>query len=150
MKVLYGALAAMFVLFAAAMSFATLSVYELQWWWALVAVGILTLMAGVGGVFVPATIKSLHGGELAAGKAALQAFGATCGALFFTMALITWTLGKRDLAPNNAYDTLGLLIFLGFVGVGLQGAMAMISYFLYVRNHKVVAPAREHTPAHHG
>lgn len=147
MKLLYGGLTLMVLLFAAAMSFATLSVYNLQWWWALVAGGLLMLMAAIGGIIVPTTMKTLEGGELKTAKVLLQLFGAVCGLLFFTMALITWALGKRYFTSNNTYEVLGLLIFLGFAGVGLQGAVAMSGYFTYVRNKEIVVPARKKAAA---
>jgi hypothetical protein len=149
---LYVSLFGMVLLFAAAMSFATLAVYEDQWWWGVVAAVILLALAAAGGAVVPSSLRSLSGGRLRTAKTALQLLGSVCGLLFFTMALITWSLGKRSVGAGSGYTTLGLLIFLGFAGVGLQGALAMVGYFLYVRNEAIVIPARrersEPAPGH--
>ncbi|MGH9082033.1 MAG: hypothetical protein ACRDY3_04615 [Acidimicrobiales bacterium] len=146
---LYGSLTVLALLFSASMSFATLSVYTLAWWPGAVAGGLFVVFAALGGVVVPGPLRSLSGARLKAAKALLQAFGAFCGAELFTMALITWTLGKRHIAPNDAYDTLGLLIFLGLLGVGIQGAVAMASRFFYVRNQQIVVPRLEAAAQRH-
>lgn len=145
MQKLYVSLLSLALLFSAGMSFVTLGVYQLQWWWAVVGVGLVVVLVALGGLLVPPTLKSLAGGQLATAKAAVQAFGAFCGAEFFTMAVITWALGNRTatLHTNNAYQTLGLLIFLGLIGVGIMGALAMLARFLYVRNRTIVVPRRE-------
>jgi hypothetical protein len=159
-KVLYGGLTAMVLLFAAAMSFCVLSVYDNAWYWGFTGAGILMAFGAFGGLFVPTVLKSLSGGELRSAKAFLQLFGSIIGLLFFTMATICWILGKRYIGPSNAYTALGVLIFLGFAGVGLQGVMAMAGYFAYVHNDAVTVPARleaarhnppaDHTDAHGG
>jgi hypothetical protein len=152
-KVLYGGLSIMVLLFAAAMCFATLSVYDNVWYWGFVAAGILMAFGALGGLFVPPVLKSLSGGELRSAKAFLQLFGSVIGLLFFTMAIICWILGKRYIGASSAYTALGVLIFLGFAGIGLQGAMAMAGYFTYVHNDAVTVPARleaaKHQPAGH-
>lgn len=143
MAKLYASLFWLTLLFAAAMSFATLAVYDDQWWPGVVAGGFLVVFAGLGGVLVPGVTRSLSGGRLRTARAALQLFGSLCGLQFFTMALITWILGKRVVGPNNAYLTLGLLLFLGLIGIGIQGVLAMVGYFVYVRNEAIVAPTRQ-------
>ncbi len=143
MAKLYVSLIGLTLVFACAMSFATLAVYDDTWWPGIVA-GVLTLatLAGAGGV-ITKSLRSLTGGYQKTARAAAMLFGSLCGLQFFVMALITWILGKRAVGPNNAYLTLGLLIFLGLLGVGIQGALAMVGWFAYVRNQTVVAPARE-------
>jgi hypothetical protein len=138
---LYGLVTGMVLVFAAAMSFATLAVYIDDWWPGLVAGGLLMGFAVAGGL-IPPMLRSLEEREVRAAKALLQLFGSLCGLLLFTMALISWILGKRYIHASSGYTTLGLLIFLGFAGVGLQGALAMAGYFTYVRNETLVAPSR--------
>lgn len=143
MAKLYVSLIGLTLVFACAMSFATLAVYDDAWWPGIVA-GVLTLavLAGAGGV-ITRSLATLAGGYRKTARAAAALFGSLCGLQFFVMALITWILGKRAVGPNTAYLTLGLLIFLGLLGVGIQGALAMIGWFAYVRNRTVVVPARE-------
>lgn len=143
MAKLYVSLIGLVLVFACAMAFATLAVYDDIWWPGIVA-GVLTLgtLAGAGGV-VTRALRTLSGGYRKTAQAFALLFGSVCGLLFFVMALITWALGKRDVGPNNAYLTLGLLIFLGLLGVGIQGVLAMVGWFAYVRNQTVVVPARE-------
>lgn len=143
MAKLYVSLIGLTLVFACAMSFATLAVYDDIWWPGIVA-GVLTLatVVAAGGVITRA-LATLTGGYRQTARAFSMCFGSVCGLQFFVMALITWILGKRVVGPNNAYLTLGLLIFLGLLGVGIQGAVAMVGWFAYVRNQTVVAPARE-------
>lgn len=149
MAKLYVSLIGLTLVFACAMSFATLAVYDDAWWPGIVA-GALTLavVAGAGGVITRA-LATLSGGYRKTAQAAAALFGSLCGVQFFVMALITWMLGKRDVGANNAYLTLGLLIFLGLLGVGIQGVLAMVAWFAYVRNRSIVVPAREAAAGRH-
>jgi len=140
-RTLYLTLFGMTLLFAGAMSFATLSVYTDTWWPGVVAGGLLVVFLAVGAA-IPVTMRSLTGTFRRAARAALVMFSSWWGLAFFVMALVTWILGKRSVGPNNAYLTLGLLIFLGFVGMGIQGAIAMTAWFVDVRNRSIVVPAR--------
>lgn len=146
---LYGGLTAMALVFAAAMSFMTLSVYELAWWWGVVGGGLLVVFAGMGGAVVPGSLHSLTGGSLRTAKAFLQLFGSICGLMFFMMATISWALGKRYVGSSSGYTTLGIFVFLGLAGVGIQGALAMVGYFAHVRNQAIVAPRRAEAAARH-
>lgn len=143
MAKLYVSLIGLALVFACSMSFATLAVYDDAWWPGIVA-GVLFLLVVVaaGGVITRA-LGTLAGGYKKTARAAAILFGSLCGLQFFVMALITWILGKRVVGPNNAYEVLGLLIFLGLLGVGIQGFLAMVGWFTYVRNQSVVVPARE-------
>lgn len=143
MAKLYTSLFALVVLFACAMSFATLAVHADEWWPGAVAGGLLVVFAALGGLLIPGSIRSLSGGRLRTGRAAVQLFGSVCGLLFFMMAIITWALGKRAVGPDNGYLVLGLLIFLGLAGIGIQGVLAMVAWFVNVRNESIVVPARE-------
>jgi hypothetical protein len=131
---LYNSLFVLLLVFSGAMSFITLGVYASQWWWSLVGVGILLAFVALGGLLVPPAQKALPSQHRKSASAALQAFGAVCAAEFLTMALVCWAIGNRTLNANNAYQTLGLLIFLGLIGVGVQGALGAVGRFLYVRN----------------
>lgn len=142
---LYWGLIGLVIVFAASMSFATLAVYDLQWWPGAVAGGIFVVFVALGGLVVPGSLRSLSGGRLRTAKAAVQWFGSMFGLEFFIMAIITWALAKRTVGSSNGYTVLGLLIFLGLVGVGIQGVLAMSAWFVHVRNQAIVVPAREAT-----
>lgn len=131
---LYNSLFVLLVVFSTAMSFVTLGVYVSQWWWSVVGVGILVVLAGLGGALVPPARKALAPEQAKTAAAALQAFGALCGLEVFIMAIVCWCVGNRTLDANNAYQALGLLLFLGLVGVGIQGAIGASARFVYVRN----------------
>lgn len=131
---LYNSLFILLLVFSAAMSFLTLGVYASQWWWSVAGVGILLVFAGLGGVLVPPARKALAPAQAKSASAALQAFGAVCGLEFFIMAIVTWAIGNRTLYANNAYQALGLVLFLGLVGVGIQGAIGASARFVHVRN----------------
>ena len=160
MRTLYLTLIGMTLLFACAMSFATLAVYTDTWWPGVVAGVLLVVFLALGPV-APASMRSLSDPYRRTGRSALIAAGSWWGLLFFVMALITWILGKRSVGSNDAYLTLGLLIFLGLVGVGIQGAIATTAWFVHVRNRSIVVPARrerlaraaaheDHVPGEHG
>lgn len=131
---LYNSLFVLLLVFSAAMSFVTLGVYASQWWWSVIGVGILVVFVALGGLLVPPAQKAIPPAQRSTASAALQAFGAFCGLELFVMAIVCWCIGNRTLHDNNAYQALGLLIFLGLVGVGIQGALATIARFVYVRN----------------
>ena len=148
---LYGWLTALVLVFAVSMTFATWSVHALSWWQGVVA-GIAFLVFLAGAAVLPGPLRALSGARLKVAKVLLQAFGSVCGLLFFTMALVTWILGKRSVGSNNAYQVLGLLIFLGLLGVGAQGAVFMLGRFVFVRNRELVVPrmaAQAHERAAH-
>jgi hypothetical protein len=141
-RTLYLTLIGMTLVFGCAMSFATLAVYNDSWWPGVVAVGILVVFLGMGGAVIPGSLRALSGGARRTARTAVVAASSWWGLEFFIMALVTWILGKRSVGENNAYLTLGLLIFLGFAGMGIQGFLAMTAWFVHVRNESIVVPAR--------
>lgn len=139
---LYGWLVTLLLVFTVSMALGAWSVYARMWEpGAAAGVVFLVFLAGAG--VIPGPLRALSGPRHRTGKALVQAFASVCGLEFFTMALVTWILGKRAIPHNNAYDTLGLLIFLGLLGVGAQGSIAMIFRFVYVRNRALVLPRLE-------
>lgn len=142
MRTLYLTLIGLTLLFACSMSFATLGVYTDTWWPAVVAGGILLVFLAIGGAVIPGPLRSLSGGYRRTARAAVVMFSSFWGLAFFIMALITWIHGKQWVGANNGYLTLGLLIFLGLAGMGIQGALATTGWFVYVRNQSIVVPAR--------
>lgn len=151
---LYTALAVLVLVFSTAMSFITLGVHSLTWWWSVIGVGILVVFLALGGLLVPPARKRVLPADKKAANAVMQLFGAFLTTEFLTMALICWCLGNRTLNGNNAYETLGLLIFLGLLGIGAQGVVVTFARWLYFRNETVVARrqarllAQEAAPAH--
>lgn len=142
MRTLYLALIGLTLVFACAMCFATLAVYTDTWWPGVVAAGILLVFLAISGAVIPGPLRSLSGGYRRTAKTAVIAASSWWGLEFFIMAVITWIIGKRSVGANNAYLTLGLLIFLGFAGLGIQGVLAMTAWFVQVRNQSIVVPAR--------
>ena len=142
MRTLYLTLIGLTLVFACAMCFATLAVYTDTWWPGVVAGGVLLAFLAISGAVIPKLLRALSGGYRRTARTAVVAASSWWGLWFFLMALITWILGKRSVGPNNAYLTLGLLIFLGFVGMGIQGVLAMTAWFVHVRNESIVVPAR--------
>lgn len=142
MRQLYVGLVGLTLVFACSMSFATLAVYDDTWWPGAVAGGILVVFLGVAGLVIPGPLRSFTGGYRRTARAAVIMCSSWWGLCFFTMALITWILGKRVIGPNNAYLTLGLLLFLGLAGAGIQGALATTGWFVHVRNQAIVVPSR--------
>jgi hypothetical protein len=141
-RTLYLTLIGLTLVFACAMCFATLAVYTDTWWPGVVAVGVLLVFAAIGGAVIPGPLRSLSGGYLRTARTAVVAASSWWGLEFFIMALICWILGRRSVGDNSAYLTLGLLIFLGFAGMGIQGVLAMTAWFVQVRNRSIVVPAR--------
>lgn len=143
---LYNSLFVLLLLFSAAMSFVTLGVYASQWWWSVIGVAILLVFVALGGLLVIPAQKALAPSDKASASAALQVLGAVCACEFFIMALVSWVVGNRTLSDNNAYQALGLLLFLGLIGVGVQGVLFTAARFVYVRNEARVE-ARHHAVA---
>lgn len=142
MAKLYASLIGLTLVFACAMCFATLAVYDDAWWPGAVAGAVLLVFVAASGAVIPGSLRTLSGGYRRTARAAVVAASSLWGLEFFVMALVTWTLGKRAVGDNNAYLTLGLLVFLGLAGLGIQGALAMTAWFVHVRNRSIVAPAR--------
>jgi hypothetical protein len=138
---LYNSLFVLLLVFSAAMSFVTLGVYVSQWWWSVIGVAILLVFVALGGLLVPSAQKALAPADRATGSAALQVLGAVCACEFFIMAIVTWVVGNKTLFDNNAYQALGLLLFLGLIGIGIQGVLFTLARFVYVRNEARVERA---------
>jgi len=141
-RTLYLTLIGLTLVFACAMSFATLAVYTDTWWPGVVAGGVMLVFLAIGGAVIPGPLRSLSGGQRRTARTAVVMFSSWWGLEFFIMALVTWILGEQSVRANNAYLTLGLLIFLGLAGMGIQGVIAMTAWFVHVRNQEIVVPAR--------
>ena len=126
---LYGALFVLVLVFATSMSFLTFGAYSADWVWAAVGAGILLVFVALGGLLVPPSRRQIALRWQPSVSALLQCFGALCTTLFLTGALVSWIMGNRTLSSNNAYEVLGLLIFLGLLGVVSQGLPVMIVRF---------------------
>jgi hypothetical protein len=134
------------LLFALAMAFVALGVFS-QWWYALIGAGVLAVFIALGGLLVPSARGRVRQRDVKAAAALSQAFGAWCALLFLVMALVTWCYGNRYLHGNSAYEALGLIIFLGLLGVGIQGALFTLVRFAYVHNQGVLAERGGSAPA---
>ena len=138
---LYNSLFVLLLVFSAAMSFVTLGVYVSQWWWSVIGVAILLVFFALGGLLVPSAQKAVAPADRATASAALQVLGAVCACEFFIMAIVTWVVGNKTLFDNNAYQALGLILFLGLIGIGIQGVLFTLARFVYVRNEARVERA---------
>jgi len=138
------------LVFAASMSFISLGVYNLQWGWAVLGVGILVAFVALGGLLVPPARAAIPDEDKDTANWLLQFFGATCATLFLVMAMVSWVVGNRTLSSNNWYQVLGLLIFLGLAGLGIMG-MAATGFMLAVAANKQIIAGRAASPtAAHG
>jgi len=144
---LYGALAVLVLVFSASMSFITLGVHALEWWWSVIGVAILVVFVALGGLLVPPARKAVLPEDKKAANALMQLFGAFLTTEFLVMAVICWALGNRTLNDSNAYQALGLVLFLALLGAGAQGVVVTFARWLYFRNETVVARRLAAEPA---
>ncbi len=145
---LYQSSVTMILLFSVSMSFATLAVYDLDWIYGVVAGACFVLFAAGMGASFPPAMKCMEAPEKKTASALMQVVGSFCGAEFFTMGMISWARAKHLIAHNTLYTVLGVLLFLGLVGVGIQGALAMAARFVFIRNKELVAPHQHGTDSH--
>lgn len=123
------------VLLSLALALGATGVYG-TWWYGVIGAGIFAVfLMGAAGL-IPSAMSRLREDQRRTGSALLQAFGALCVLEVLIMGLVVWAYGNRSLSGNNAYEVLGLLIFLGLIGVGIQGAIATAARFAYVRNQE--------------
>ena len=151
---LYGALSVLLLVFATAMCFFALSAHNDDWVWEVVGAGIFLFFVALGGLLVPASRKRIERRWQPAVAALMQAFGALCLTLLLTAAQIAWIKGNQTASANNAYEVLGLIIFLALLGGGLQGIMVTSVRFARahaeVINEQRAERAAEHTEAGDG
>lgn len=140
MAKLYGWVFVLELVLTASLACAAWSVYSVSWPQGAAAGVIFLVFAGATGVLLPGMLRGLSGPARKVGQALAQAFGAWSMGELLTMALVTWIFGKRHIQHNNAYDTLGLLIFLALMGVGAMGSVFAVGRFFFVRNRELVLP----------
>ena len=121
------------VLFSAALAFGATGVYA-EWWYGLIGAGIFVVFLGLAPLLINSAMARLPEVDRKGGAALLQAFGALCGLEVLVMGLVTWCYGNRSLSDNNAYQALGLIIFLALLGIGIMGAIGALARFAYVHN----------------
>jgi hypothetical protein len=124
----------LFLVFSAFVSLVPYGLYSGSWGWSIVGAGILLAFIVLGGLLVPPVQKTMSSDEKKIASALLQSFGAFCGLEFLIMALLLWIYGNRSYADSNGYLTVGLLIFLALLGVGIMGALGAFVRFFYVYN----------------
>jgi hypothetical protein len=138
---LYAVLFFLLVVFSAAMALIAAGVHLSEWWLSVLGVVILGAFLALGGLLVPPARKAVPARDTNTALAAMGAFGGLLALEFFIMALVCWVVGNRTLYLNNAYQALGLLIFLGLCGVGIGGAIGGVVMFTYVRHRTLVDAA---------
>lgn len=123
------------VLFTLSMALVATGIFAATWWLWVIGLGVLVVFVALGGLLVPSAQRQMPHDRIKSAAALLQAFGSVCAAELLGMGLVTWCYGNRSLSGNDAYQALGLIIFLGLLGVGVQGTIATIARFTYVYNH---------------
>ncbi len=121
------------LLFSAALAFAATGVFG-EWWYGLIGAGIFVVFLGLAPLLINSATARLSEVDRKSGAALVQAFGALCGLELLVMGLVTWAYGNRSLSGNNAYQALGLIIFLALLGIGIMGAIGALARFAYVHN----------------
>jgi MFS family permease len=154
-KRLFWMLMLMLLFCSLSMSFFALSAYEGEWVWALFGVGFGIIFLASGGLMDQAR-KRLPVADKRQGFWLLQFFGTTFTTEFFVAALIAWIMGNRTLSAEPGYQVLGLIIFLLLLGVGAQGMMATMLFYVESHSHRendkraarLVREAAHGEPAH--
>lgn len=149
MSKLYGAAAALVLVWSVSMSFFALSAYSADWVWGVVGGGVLVVFLAAGGALIPPARRDVPEKDRKVSFWFMQFFGAFITAELLTAALIAWIMGNRSHVDNTGYQVLGIFVFLGFLGLGLQGALATLSIFLRQRNLQVIEERRFARPALH-
>jgi hypothetical protein len=131
---LYASVTVLIIVFSTALGFFAAAAWDSWWVWAVVGAGVLLVFLALGGRLVPSARRSLAPRDASSGSALMQAFGAFCTLEVLILGLVLWVWGNRTHMANNAYQVLGLLIFLALIGIGAPGAIVTFVRFLYVRN----------------
>lgn len=131
--------------FCLSMAFVALGVFS-EWWYGVIGAGILVAFVAFGGMLVPSARSDLPGHDAKSAAALVQVGGALCATAFLVMAIVTWAYGNRTLFANNAYQALGLIIFLGLAGVGIMGSIGALARFAYVRQREAMERRGAHLP----
>ncbi len=147
---LYGALVILGLIFSVTVALLTAAMHNLDWVWAVVGGGVGVVFLATGGLLVPPARKAVPSGWEKAASALLQFFGAFCTAEVLIMALIGWVVGNRSYEHSVAYGVLGLLIFLGLLGIGVQGLLGTLVRFLYLRNQLLSEQRASQAAERHG
>lgn len=138
---------ALLVIFATSMSFIVLGVYNDDWISSVIGVAILLVFFALGGLVIPKTKAALPQERQRSANALVQTLGAFCLLLFLIMALVAWGLGNRSVS-GNGYQVIGLLIFLGLIGLGVPGAIFTLGMFAYLFDQENKAGARRPSVPH--
>jgi hypothetical protein len=134
------------LLFSTALAFGATGVFS-DWWYGVIGAGIFVLFLGLAPLLINSASARLPEVDRKSGAALLQAFGALCVLELLVMGVVTWAYGNRTLSDNNAYQALGLIIFLAMLGVGIMGAIGTLARFAYVHNqdHRPINRRVAHT-----
>jgi hypothetical protein len=150
MKRFYAAITTLIVVWSVSMGFFALAAWDDDWTWAIVGVVALVVFAGLGGLLMPPARTKAAAEDERGTFWLTQFFGASVTTEFLLAAQLAWVAGNRTHHAGNAYQTLGLVIFLALLGVG-QGVPATFVFFLAKRSHPDnPAPSRDElAPALH-
>ena len=149
---LWAAVGLLVLVFSAAMALVCYGVWGGPWWISLIGVAVLLLFVALGGLLVPRARAALAPDAAKEAGAVLQMMGALVTTELLTAALMVWISGNRTLSRNNAYQVLGLLIFLGLVAVGAQGLV--VTFIRWFNIYNITRIERRHSstsataPAH--
>jgi hypothetical protein len=144
MNRLYATIAMLVLFWSVAMSFFALSAYKDDWTWSIVGVIALVFFAGLGGLSMPRARAAATEEDRKSSFWMLQFFGSLITTEFLLAALIAWIMGNRTHHSSNAYQTLGLIIFLTLLAVG-PGIIVTYTIFL-ARRSELSNEARRNLP----
>ena len=133
MKRLYAAVTALITIWTVSMLFFAVAAYRDDWTWSIIGVAALLMFAGLGGLLIPDAQRAATGEDRRGTFWLMQFFGSFVTTVLLVAALIAWIMGNRTHHDSNAYQTLGLLIFLALLGAG-QGVPATFVLFLSRRS----------------
>lgn len=134
----------LFLVFSLAMALVPYGLYSGTWGWSVAGAGLLLLFVVLGGLLVPRALKAAGPERRKLANALLQFFGAFLVLEFLIMGFMMWIYGNRTFPDNSAYQTLGLILFLGLLGVGIMGALATFIYLFYVYNTGAIERRHAH------
>lgn len=132
------------LVFSLAMALVPYGLYSGTWGWSIAGAGLLVLFVAMAGLLVPHAIRAAGPERRKLVNALLQFFGAFLLLEFLIMGFMMWIYGNRTFPDNSAYQALGLILFLGLLGVGIMAVLATFTYLFYVYNTGAIERRRAH------
>jgi hypothetical protein len=135
MKRLYAAIAVLVPVWSVSMAFFAASAYNDNWTLSIVGLVALVVFFGLGGLLMPTAQRAATTEDRKGAFWLVQFFGAVVTTELLLAALLAWIAGNRTHQGSNAYQVLGLIIFLALLGAA-QGVPATFTFFLARRGQR--------------